>query len=153
MAAPSRSASATRGVGWEVLHFVGYIFPFLLTLGGAVVSAMQYRVFDPVPVEEQRFLLLAVLIQLLAAIIWIVIDFLVISNDRTTGTQLKVNVFVSSTINNIMLLLAGGMLFAGEMRWWMVVPTIAVIVDDYIVSNRAIVNALQKPIIQQGQTA
>lgn len=133
----------------DALHFAGYLAPLLLLLAGFLVPALRHKV-GAVPPEDAASLWMTLIIFILAAVVWIFLDFFVVSNDSTTGSQLKLNAAISGTYNNVLLFAAGAMWAAGEMRWWMVVPIVATLVDDYIVTNRAINNALQKPIIQQG---
>ena len=136
---------------WEALHVLGIIFPFVLMIGAFLVPPTRYVIWsESVPEIEKASLYLTLGIQLFFAAIWIGLDWWIISNEYTSGAQLKRNVALSSTINNILLLLTGYMVGTGQLCWWMPIPVIAMIADDYIVSNRAIVNALQKPIFQQG---
>lgn len=138
-------------VAIDILHFVGYLAPLILLLAGFLVPVLRHKV-GAVPAEESATLWMTLVIFILVAVAWIMIDMFVVSNDSTTGSQLKINAAISGTYNNVLMFVAGAMWASGQVRWWMVVPMVAVLVDDYVVTNRAINNALQKPIIQQGVT-
>jgi len=129
----------------EAWHFFGYIFPYILLIGGYMVPSLQYRVHDVIPTEHHEMFFIAIIVEIVLIVIWIIIDFVTITSEKTTGSQLQWNAAISSTSNNIFVLLLGFMIGMGQLGWWLVVPVIGQIVDDYIISNRAIVNALQKP--------
>jgi hypothetical protein len=144
MAAPNPRPRSTSNVV-QFFHFLGYIFPYLLLIGGYMVSALQYRVTDTIPPDEKEWFYIAILVEIGLAVLWVIMDFIVISSEKTTGDMIKWNAAISSTTNNILLAIFFTMAAIGELGWWLVVPTFFQVIDDYIVTNRGIVNALQKP--------
>ncbi len=82
----------------------------------------------------------------LAAIVWLLIDFFVISNLNTSVGSLRLNTFVSIGLALALSFYAG--FKWPELTWGYLVPWIASLVDAFVTGDRAINNAAQKPLIQ-----
>ena len=129
----------------RVFEFGWLVFPVVLLGAMFFVPALQVPV-GTFPPEFASALPWALLTMTLAAFVWLIIDFFVISNLNTSVGSLRVNTFVS-------VALALGLSFYAGFKWpgltWgYIVPWIASLVDAFITGDRAINNAAQKPLIQ-----
>jgi hypothetical protein len=127
-----------------------FIFPLFLIAASFLVPALQAPVrIWPVAAEHASNLPWALLIMTLAAVIWLIIDFLVISSLGTPVSSLRLNT-LASVILALGITFYAGMNW-GSLTWGFVVPWVASILDAIITGDRAINNAAQKPLIQTGK--
>ena len=98
--------------------------------------------------DEGASLYLGLFVQLLLLAGWLLMDYKIMSSDRTDGEQIKRNVAISSIISPLMWCFAGALWGMDALSWWIIIPTFGVVIDDQVVGNAGVINALQKPLIQ-----
>lgn len=126
------------------------IFPLLLLAATFFVPALQAPLWVwPVPTEYASQLPWGLLAMTLAAVVWLIVDFLVISNLGTPVGSLRLNTLASLALALALTFYAG---FAwSDLSWGYIVPWVASILDAIITGDRAINNAAQKPLITTGK--
>ncbi len=133
-----------------VMHVFGYVVPFVLALVGFwLVPSMRYYVFEAIPVDEQFYFFIAVIVEILTIIAWILTDMYIISNTDTSGDRIKKSVRLS--VYTALLFFGGSTLYFGwgQLGWWLLIPTIGTLVDAEVVTNRGVNSALLKRILQE----
>ncbi|MBC7836945.1 hypothetical protein H7X87_04195 [Acetobacteraceae bacterium] len=133
---------------WYVIvwHWADFFFPFIIMEVGYLIPAMWYRFpnYDNLPLADQVNLNRGLLAQLALALLWLIGDFIVISNRDTLTGRLQINALISSIFALIMLGCTVWMYRGEELGWWLVVPTMAAVVDSLLTTFLAINNADQK---------
>ncbi len=127
-----------------------FIFPLLLLAATFFVPALQAPIWIwPVPAEIAAQLPWSLLAMTLAAVVWLIVDFLVISNLGTPVGSLRLNTLASVALALALTFYAGWSW--STLSWGYVVPWVASILDAIITGDRAINNAAQKPLITTGK--
>ena len=121
------------------------VFPVLLLAAAYFVPALQVPV-GTFPPESSAELPWALLAMTVAAMIWLIGDFFVVSNLNTSVSSLRLNAAASIALA-LGLSVYGGWAWP-DLPWGYVIPWIASVVDAFITGDRAINNAAQKPLIQ-----
>ena len=124
-----------------------YVFPVVLLAAAYFIPALQVPVltdFSQLPGD----LGWALLGMTVAAVIWLIGDFFVVSNLNTSVGSLRLNTWVSILLALALSIYAGWSLSAAGLAWGYVIPWVASIIDAFITADRAINNAAQKPLIQ-----
>jgi hypothetical protein len=141
----SRQPHHKRHLLLRTFEFGWLVFPVILLCAIYFVPALQARV-GTFPVEHASDLPWALLGMTLAAFVWLIVDFFVISNLNTSVSALRINTFASIALALGLSFYAG---FAWHaLTWGYIVPWIASLADAFITGDRAINNAAQKPLIQ-----
>jgi hypothetical protein len=127
-----------------------FVFPLLLLAATFFVPALQSPVWIwPVPAEHSAQLPWGLLAMTLAAVVWLIIDFFVISNLGTPVGSLRLNTVASVALALALTFYAGWSW--STLSWGYLVPWVASILDAIITGDRAINNAAQKPLITTGK--
>src|SRR3989344_4370490 len=101
--APTSGAASTV---WGVLHFVGFLLPYLVILGSYVMfPELRYRVGDTIPADENIYR--GLFFATFGYVGWWVWDFVTIIKAKITGAQLKFTVFVGMINTFGIIFLAG----------------------------------------------
>jgi hypothetical protein len=102
----------------------------------------------PIPDAVYRWLLIMVLL----AVVWLIGEFLSVSNRETVISTLQWDAVVSTLTAIAFTGVAGWYFGKGILEWWFVVPWIASICDAVTASWMGINNAAQKPFLSERGT-
>jgi hypothetical protein len=123
------------------------VFPLVLLAAAYFVPVLQVKV-PAFPQENAADLPWALLGMTVAAVIWLIVDFIVVSDLRTPLGSLRLNAWVSVVLALALSAYGGWSLHGDGLTWGYVIPWIASILDAFITVDRAINNAAQKPLIE-----
>lgn len=137
---------------------IRFIIPIIMLIAGWFYPPMHQSIFVfpwPPPGE----LMLAVAIEAVVLLVWIIIENASVADMRTTVHELKrddslsLYVAIGTTLvagyfigNTVVELVNTGKLIA--IPWWLPIPWIGAVVDAWYSGQLAINNAAQKPITQ-----
>lgn len=140
------------------LSFLGnWLFPYVLAgsayaLGTFTEFASSLRssvMVWPLPDDIYGWLLLMFLL----TAIWLLSEFLTITNRETIVIALQWDGLVSQMNAVLFSLVCGWCLGANRLEWWIIIPWMASLVDAALTSWLGINNAAQKPFLsKQGST-
>jgi hypothetical protein len=136
----------------QQLRYIGlWLFPYLLAasaygLSFTVESAKSLRtpVFAwHIAPEVYGWLLLLVLL----SAIWLIVEFVSVTNRETVVVALQTDAVVSSLTAMVLTGLAGYYIGTTGLEWWLMVPWVTSILDAVISAWLGINNAAQKPFL------
>ncbi|MGI9379816.1 MAG: hypothetical protein ACR2OW_09185 [Methyloligellaceae bacterium] len=149
----ARQARTQSSVLRRFLTFIAWIFPFVL----AAIAYLLGLYYEPAsaltapllvwPVPEGVYLWLLLLV--LAAIAWLVFEFISVSGRETIVSALQMDVTVSTLTAIFFTGFGGWLLGTGQLQWWFVVPWAATIIDAVTAGWLSVNNAAQKPFLSQ----
>lgn len=131
--------------------FIVWIFPFVLAAvsffgAGIYQPAASLRapvLVWPVPTEVYGWLLILVI----AAVVWLFMQFLLVSSRETVVRALQFDATVSTLTALVFTGYAGYAAGTTGIEWWLVVPWVTAILDAILTGWLGINNAAQKPFI------
>lgn len=136
-----------RGLG-----LVGiWVFPYLLagaayavgSIFGAARSLRTSVTATDIPSDVYLWLLIMVVL----SVVWLVSEFLAVTNRETVVRALQWDAAISTATAAIFSGAAGWFIAEGELEWWFLVPWIAAVIDAFTSSWLGINNAAQKPFL------
>jgi hypothetical protein len=86
-------------------------------------------------------------LQLVCLIIWLIYEIWYTTHRNAAVYDLQLDAAVDLGVLIVIMLMVGGMINAGELRWFILVPTIGQIIDVYQCVLLGINNAAEKPYV------
>ncbi len=128
-----------------VLSFLWSWFPTLLLGIGYLIPHLRVPVFSKPSFEG----LVAIIILIVAAAVWVVVEAVKAGHRKTTTLRLQIDCFRSNLIGVILVAWGAWLLADNAMQWWFPIPLAAAVVDMFLTPYNAIDNASQKPFLPQ----
>jgi hypothetical protein len=146
------------GLGAHVSGFVWHVSihkSLLVTSWFApfIIMAVGYLFFPPL--RDQITILwhtntniwAGISVQLMCLIAWLIYEIWYTTHRNAAVYDLQLDAAVDISVLIVIMLMVGGMINAGEMRWFIVVPTIGQIIDVFQSVLLGINNAAEKPYV------
>ena len=140
----------------KFLMLIDWVFPFVL----AVVAYLLSKFYEPAsslsepvltwPVPDGVYLWLLLIV--LAAIFWLVFEFLFVSDRETIISALQLDVTFSILGALVFTGVGGWLLGTEQLQWWFIVPWAATFVDALTAGWLSVNNAAQKPFLSSRGT-
>jgi hypothetical protein len=130
-----------------VRRVTGYLFPFLILTGQAIlVPQTQYSVHETfwLPSQDIVKILLAQVVALVLAIVWITMDSRTLGLHETSINRIKENIVVSWIVAIALWVIFAFLLSRGIAPWYMIIPVLAAPLDGYISADRGSENLYQQ---------
>jgi hypothetical protein len=86
-------------------------------------------------------------VQLTSLIVWLVYEIWYTTHRNAAVYDLQLDSAVDIGVLIVLMLVVGGMINAGELRWFILVPTIGQLIDVYQSVLLGINNAAEKPYV------
>lgn len=128
-----------------------WAFPIILAGIGYVLPAFRVPISETGTMWEgnmQTTFLVGIIISILLAVGWIVVEFFTVSNLGISVKWLRRNSAVSIAIALVLTATVFYLLALESLPWAMMVPWLASVGDSFLSSDRGINNAAQKPLIE-----
>lgn len=143
-------AQASRLV-WHVsvhktLLVASWLAPF-------IIMAVGYLFFSPLraqitlPWQTTANIWAGISVQLMCLIAWLIYEIWYTTHRNAAVHDLQLDAAVDLGVLIVMMLMVGGMITAGEVRWFILVPTIGQIIDVFQSVLLGINNAAEKPYV------
>jgi hypothetical protein len=147
---PRLKAHISR-LAWHVsvhktLLVASWLAPFL-------VMAVGYLFFPPLraqvtlPWETTANIWAGISVQLMCLIAWLIYEIWYTTHRNAAVYDLQLDAAVDIAIMIVVMLIVGGMINAGKLRWFVLVPTIGQIIDVFQSVLLGINNAAEKPYL------
>jgi len=149
----SRESKAEKSYVLRVVSdLIYWFFPLILLLIGFLMSKKMVPAFGlsilKLPIDNAVWLPL--LIMLIAAVAWLLLDLFWVFNRETPSKTLQANIAISNFQGMIFCGMFGYLLnSAYGIPWWFVVPFFSSTLDSFTTGWAAINNATQKPFLTQ----
>jgi hypothetical protein len=115
--------------------------------------ATGYLYFPPLrtqltlPLQTTSNIWAGIAVQLMCLIVWLIYEIWYTTHRNAAVYDLQLDAAVDLSVLIVIVLVIGGMINAGELRWFIVVPTIGQIIDVYQSVLLGINNAAEKPYV------
>lgn len=154
---PSNVQPVRMSSGRKIALSLIWSFPYVLAataycLGTyySAASSLRSPVFDwPIPESVYLWLLLLVL----AAVVWLVGEFISVTSRETVVSALQLDAAFSAATAMLFSAFAGYFIGIGGLEWWFVVPWIATVIDALTAAILSVNNAAQKPFLSKHGTS
>jgi hypothetical protein len=138
---------------WWAWHQIWWTFPLILLsinwIAGMWIPGLRLPVTSWMSQENTLWLLGALVVNLILAIVWEYSEFSKITYQFASVRSLRINARASITTALFSTALSAALLRNEGILWWVVVPTIAAIFDAFVSADRGINNAVGKSAIEQ----
>ncbi len=153
---PANAPVPKMSTGKKIILSVIWAFPYALAafaylLGTSYSGAESLR--SPVlqwPVPQDVYLWLLILV--LAAVVWLVGEFISVTNRETVVSALQMDAVFSSVTAILFTGFAGYFIGTDSLEWWFVVPWVATVIDALTAAILSVNNAAQKPFLSKRGT-
>jgi hypothetical protein len=130
----------------KTLLVTSWVAPF-------IIMAVGYLFFPPLqaqltlPLQATGDIWAGISVQLTCLIVWLIYEIWYSTHRNAAVYDLQLDAAVDLGVLIVIMLLVGGMISAGELRWFVLVPTIGQIIDVYQSVLLGINNAAEKPYV------
>jgi hypothetical protein len=151
---PNLKAHVSDFVLWHVsvhktLLVTSWLAPFIITaVGYLFFPPLRARVTFPWQTSD---IWAGISVQLTCLIAWLIYEIWYTTHRNAAVYDLQLDAAVDLGVLIVIMLLVGGMINAGELRWFILVPTIGQIIDVYQSVLLGINNAAEKPYVPTSQ--
>jgi hypothetical protein len=117
------------------------------------IMATGYLYFPPLraqltlPLQTTSNIWAGIAVQLMCLIVWLIYEIWYTTHRNAAVYDLQLDAAVDLSVLIVIMLVIGGMINAGELRWFILVPTIGQIIDVYQSVLLGINNAAEKPYV------
>lgn len=127
--------------------------PILVAAIGFALPEFRYSINETglrVLIEERNALVLVIanVVSIILLVIWLIVEFVQISNLGVPVRRLRKNSAVSIFVAFSFTALGFYLIALNSLPWALLVPWIGSTVDAFLTADRAINNAAQKPLIE-----
>ena len=153
MAIVTREAEGAEPRYLSAGHWIGYLMPFMISVGAYFFAPpLRRNVFSVIPPEEYLYFFVAMIIVILLCVMWIFIDFYVVSDIRSSGDRIKENIRI--TYWTAIAFSGAAVWFAAtdKLPWWLAIVAVFALGDGEVISNRGANSALLKRVLQEEGT-
>lgn len=118
-----------------------------------IVMALGYLFFPPLrahvslPWHTSSDVWAGISVQLMFLIVWLIYEIWYTTHRNAAVYDLQLDAAVDTGVLSAIMLMLGGMINAGEVRWFILVPTIGQIIDAFQSVVLGINNAAEKPYV------
>ena len=121
---------------------IDWVFPFILAFAAYIAasnyepaSSLKTSVFQ-LPVPQEVYLWLLVLV--LAAVVWLVFEFISVTSRETIVASLQLDVAVSTFTALLFSGFGGWLIGNDQLQWWFAVPWAATLIDAMTAGHLAV---------------
>lgn len=129
---------------WKILHVFSWIFPAALLAIGYIAPPLRTPVTLTPP---DATVLAALLIQIIPAVIWLIVEAMFASNRNTSTAALQIDVVWGIVVTTFLALWGGWLIAKGSFEYWFIVPFMVSMIDAMLTGWLGLNNASQKPLI------
>jgi hypothetical protein len=130
----------------KTLLVTSWLAPFLIMAVGYFFFA-PLRAQVALPWETTANIWAGISVQLMCLIVWLIYEIWYTTHRNAAVYDLQLDAAVDIAILIVVMLIVGGMINAGELRWFILVPTIGQIIDVFQSILLGINNAAEKPYL------
>jgi hypothetical protein len=118
-----------------------------------IIMAMGYVFFSPLraqvtlPWQTTSDIWAGICVQLMCLIAWLIYEIWYTTHRNAAVYDLQLDAAVDLGILTVIMLMVGGMISAGELRWFILVPSIGQLIDMFQSVLLGINNAAEKPYV------
>jgi hypothetical protein len=130
----------------KTLLIASWLAPF-------IIMAIGYFLFPPLrdritlPWQTNANIWMGISIQLICLIVWLIYEIWYTTHRHAAVYDLQLDAAVDIVVLIVIMLMVGGMINAGEARWFILVPTVGQIIDVFQSVLFGINNAAEKPYV------
>jgi hypothetical protein len=118
-----------------------------------IIMAVGYLFFPPLraqvtlPWQTTGDIWAGISVQLMCLIAWLIYEIWYTTHRNAAVYDLQLDAAVDLSVLIVIMLMVGGMINAGELPWFILVPTIGQIIDVFQSALLGINNAAEKPYV------
>lgn len=118
-----------------------------------IIMAVGYLFFPPLqakvtlPWQTNSDIWAGISVQLMCLIAWLIYEIWYTTHRNAAVYDLQLDAAVDLGVLIVITLVVGGMISAGELRWFILVPTVGQIIDVFQSALLGINNAAEKPYV------